>query len=128
MSSAVMTEKRTVADAYVRSLAAKDFDALAECFAPHVRFRALTPNHVWAHMGPVSAIETLRDWFGDQVDFALQSSWVEEIADVVRISYRFHARAETGLEQVEQQAYCRMSGGQIADIAIICTGYWPAAS
>ena len=67
-------------------------------------------------------------WFGDADPLELLDSSTAEVADGVRIRYRFAALEEGTLHLVEQQAYARVSGGgKIAQLDVVCSGFqWGA--
>ena len=121
---ATVIQERTVADSFIDALVAHDFDAIRECLQPNVRFRALTPGATWAHLGVESALATLRHWFADET-YDLNCASIDQIGDRTRIAYRFNLATDEGPRLVEQQAYCAIESGKIADISIICTGFRP---
>ena len=112
-------------DGFAKAIAARDFDGLAWCLHPDVRFRALTPHHTFGLFGSDSAIATFEGWLNDVYHVELVSSEVAPIGDRVRVSYRFNVLAEEGWMVMEQQAYCAIEDGLVTDISLVCSGRRP---
>lgn len=118
-----------LADRFVTALTARDFTALEACFAPDVRFRALTPNHVWANFGAAGTVAAFRNWFEDATPFALVTTSVDHIGDRLSLTYRFRAAedASSPLALVEQHLYAIVRNDRLADVSVVCSGYQPLA-
>jgi hypothetical protein len=113
-------------DALIEAIAARDFGALAGCFHPEVRFRALTPGDTFGHFGAVSAVATVKRWYGDASIIELVSKEIEPIGDErIRVGYRLRALKDNGWKAVEQQGYCTLIDGLVADICLVCSGFHP---
>src|SRR6478752_4349592 len=56
----------TVGAVFVDALGRRDFEAMAGCLAPDVRFRALLPPRDVDVVGPDATIAEFRRWFGDE--------------------------------------------------------------
>jgi hypothetical protein len=110
---------------FAEAIAAQEFDSLARYFHPKVRFRALTPNSTFGHVGSESAIATVKNWFGDASEIRLVSSEIEPVSNRVRLAYRFRVFEDNAWNVVEQQAYCTVSDGLVTDISIVCSGFCP---
>lgn len=110
---------------FVAAVAARDFDRLHACFDPDLRFRALTPNHVWAHFGVASAVTSIRAWFGDARRLELIDSRIERVGDRLSLSYLLRVQETDVWALCEQRAYCITAGGAISDISLICSGFRP---
>lgn len=115
-----------LAGTFLAALCARDFDRLAACFRPEVRFRALVPPGLREGTNAEEALGWLRRWFGDADDVTVLASATGTVADRLHIAYRFHLRKPAGWQVIEQQAYCIVEDGGISDLAILCSGFRPA--
>jgi hypothetical protein len=108
-------------------IAARDFDAVAACFAPGASFRVLTPKGLREHSGPAEASTRFRSWFGDMEGFDLLGSDVEPVADRVRI--RWHTRGrdpDKGWQENEHTGYAELDErGLIVALNVSCAGFRP---
>src|SRR5438046_6532939 len=96
------TVQSPVALEVVEAVAAQDFDRLEALFAPGVRFRALVPGGLREDATAADAAARMRGWFGECDPFELVDSEIEQVADRVRVRYRFRAREEGRWHVVEQ--------------------------
>lgn len=124
-STSLDTTDNALGAAFVAAVAAQDFAGLHSCFDPNVRFRALTPSHVWAHFGAASAVATIRDWFGDAQRMDLMASRIEHVGDRLSLSYLLRVQETDVRELCEQRAYRITAGDRISDISMICSGFRP---
>lgn len=116
----------SLAQTFLTALGSQDFEQLAACFQPDVRFRALVPPGVREGADRSEALGWLRRWFGDASDLNVLSATTGIVGDRLHIAYRFHLRKPAGWQVIEQQAYCTVEEGRIADMAIVCSGFCPA--
>jgi hypothetical protein len=117
-----------VADTLLAAIAARDYDAIARCFAAEAQFLVLTPKpQLREHTGPAEAARRFRRWL-DQLDpFVVLAADSEVIADRVRIRYRFRGRdPDKGWQENEHTAYARIDrDGLIALLTLTCAGFRP---
>ncbi len=112
----------------VGAVASQDAATLAQCFAPDVEFRALTPPGFRERTGAVEAASLISRWFGDSTQLDLLDSHSSVIGDRLHISYRF-AGVEKGEEfVVEQHLVCTIADGKIVGADLLCSGFRPRAS
>jgi ketosteroid isomerase-like protein len=109
----------------VRAIAEQDQPALAECFAPNVEFRALTPHGLRERSGAIEAASMISSWFGDSTELQLLDSHCDELADRVHVSYTFEGVEEGEPYVVEQQLYCTVADGKVARADLLCSGFRP---
>lgn len=110
------------------ALASKDAAGLSALFSPDVSFRGLTPGRSWSadSAGEVVADIILGTWFGpDDTIEGLDEVQTGHVEDTQRVSYRLRVRTPEGSYTVEQQAYYRVSDGQIKWMRSLCSGYRP---
>jgi hypothetical protein len=109
-----------------RSIVERDFGRIAACFAPEALMRVLTPRSLREETGPEAIAERYRAWVGAFASYAVISSDVEQIADRVRLRYRFHGRdPEKGWQENEHTAYATVVDGLVAALNVSCAGFRP---
>jgi hypothetical protein len=125
MDDPAVSRRTEVATSFVRAVAAGDREALRALLEPDVDFRGITPNQSWLHDSAEDVIATMvGTWFGGERQIhEIQSVVTEDVGDVVRVGYRFHATTPTGPAFVEQQAYLDVTGPTIRAVRLVCSGY-----
>lgn len=112
----------------LHAIGARDYEAIASCFAPDATFRALTPHRLREAEGAAAIAERYRYWLEPLESFALVVCEAELVADRVRIRYRFRGRdPEHGWQENEHTAYATVRDGLIAGATLTCAGFRPAA-
>ena len=111
----------------IDGIVAHDWPAIADCFEPDARLRAVVPkeNPFRDRVGAEEAADQLRRWFGDADVTELVSSSVEPMGDRVRVAYRIHEHEPDGWYLVEQQAYLTPGAHGIAFMNLVCSGFRP---
>ena len=113
---------RTLLDAIAR----RDYDLIRRCFAEQVRFDVLTPHELREHRTAVDAADRYRFWLDRLDGYELLEGDVEEIADRVRIRYRFRGRdPEKGWQLNEHTGYGTVADGHFVALKVTCTGFRP---
>lgn len=106
---------------------ARDRDRIAACFAPDAMLRALTPHRLREEPGPDRIAARYSSWLDALESFAVTSSDVEQVADRVRLRYRFRGRDPAkGWQENEHTAYAAVVDGRIAALNLSCAGFRPA--
>jgi len=123
------TTARAAIDAGARlidAIAAQDFDAVQECFAPDARLRGLVPSTLREEEGAGAIAKRLRVWFGEVRDLELIESELEPVSDRVRIRYRLTGDyPDEGPTVVEQCGYLHAPDGRITILNLVCSGNRP---
>jgi hypothetical protein len=111
---------------FVDGIVSHDWDAVASCFAPDARFRAVVANErtpFREKIGGSAAAEQIAKWFGDADITELVSREVDAMADRVRIVYRIHEHEPDGWYLVEQLAYVTPGEDGFALMNLACSGF-----
>jgi hypothetical protein len=117
----------SIAEELLRAITARDGSAIARCFAPDALLRALTPHQLREEKGPDAIAARYSLWLDSLEPFGVVSSDVEQIADRVRLRYRFGGRdPEKGWRENEHTAYAEVLEGRIAALNLSCAGFRPA--
>lgn len=109
------------------AIEARDLQRLAACFAPEAKLRALTPHELREECGPDDIAGRYRAWLGSLEPFAVTDGDVVQIADRVRLRYRFRGRDPAkGWQENEHTAYAAVADGLIVALNLSCAGFRPA--
>jgi hypothetical protein len=121
-----VTSAASVAGELLDAIARRDFERIEACFAPDAVLRVLTPGPLRELTGAKDAAGRFRLWLEALGDFELTDGDVEEIADRVRIRYRFRGRdPEKGWQLNEHTGYGKVQNERIVSLNVTCTGFRP---
>lgn len=124
-----MTESTPVAERLLDAIAARDFEAIAKCFADDARFEVLTPHRLRSHATATAAAERYRYWLARLADFEVVDRDTLTIADRVRVRYLFRGRdPELGWQLNEHTGYAAVEQGRIASMTLTCAGFRPTSA
>jgi SnoaL-like domain len=107
----------------VEGIAAHDRDAIAACFAPDARFRALIPPGPLERVGSAAAAETIAGWFADSDPLNLVESETSTVGDRLHLWYRFVGTEDGRDFVVEQQLYATDTGAGLSEVTLLCSGF-----
>lgn len=111
-------------ESFLEALEEQNFSRLETLFAPQVRFRALVPSGVREGQTADEATGWLQRWFGDADEFQFVQSAADQVFDRLYLHYRLRLHdAKNGWRVIEQQAYCDVRDGRIADMWLLCSGF-----
>lgn len=128
MTTASIRHEQDIARDFVQALVDRDYVSLADLFAPDVWFRALLPRRLVEANDAPTAVETLRDWFGNTTAFEVVDSDHHEVGSRHQLRYRFRLRPDWAPDQwhdIEQMASIRVRDGWVSRVDIVCTGFHP---
>jgi hypothetical protein len=125
-NSAMRTDSDPVAlgEAFLTALEAQDLEGIEALMTPEVRLRALTPGQVLGGFGP-AARATMWSWWGayDRLEFLWKRA--EMVSTKLHLSYRYLEWTGDQATLCEQQVYCVVEDGLIADMSLLCAGSLP---
>ena len=126
--SVVAGDASSLGDAWVRSIADGDEEALLALLDPSVDFRALTPGREWeASTAADVADVVLGRWFAAPRRIeSIERADHATVGDRERVGYRFRATTPEGETVIEQQAYFDVAMGRITWMRLVCSGFRPA--
>jgi hypothetical protein len=102
------------------AIAARDFTRIEGCFAENATLRVLTPRELRNHSTAAEAAGRFRFWL------ELLEGDVEQIADRVRVRYRFRGRdPQKGWQLNEHTGYGKVADGRFLVLNVTCTGFRP---
>jgi tRNA 2-thiouridine synthesizing protein A len=118
-----------IGESFLEALAAQDFDRIQVMFAPQVRFRALVPSGLREGSTAAEATGWLRRWFGGAEKLQVLRSAAGPVFGRLYVSYRVRLYDPTNdWRLIEQHVYCDVKGGCIADMELMCSGFWKEVS
>ncbi len=116
-----------VLEELLEAIRARDLVRIAGCFAPNARLRALTPHELRELDGPDVIADRYRRWLEPLESFDVVSGDVEQIADRVRLRYRFRGRDRVkGWQENEHTAYATVTKGRVEALNLSCAGFRPS--
>jgi hypothetical protein len=126
MSEAVISVTADLGERFVRTVAARDADALKALLAPTVNFRALTPGRHWESDDANEVVDDmiLGTWFAPERSITkILEIEQSTVGPVGRVGYRFQAKLPDGDFVIEQQAYLKTENDKISWLRILCSGF-----
>jgi hypothetical protein len=115
-----------VVERFLRSLATRDYDGLADCFAPTARMRALVPTRVREEDGPQAIAARYRFWLDDYDQYQVVATDNERVADREQLRYLIRGvDPKDGPGVLEQFGYATVDGGRITALNLVCSGFRP---
>jgi hypothetical protein len=121
-----VTSPASVAGALLDGIAARSYEQIEACFARDAALRVLTPGPLREFAGARDAAARFRFWLEPLEPFELLEGDTEEIADRVRVRYRFRGRDPAkGWQLNEHTAYGKVADGSIVFLNVTCTGFRP---
>ena len=121
--------EQTAAAELLAGISGRDFARIEACFATAAVLRALTPHRLREEHGPRAIADQYRFWLEPLDGFELLAGDHEQIADRVRIRYRFRGRdPESGWQENEHTAYATLTDGSIAALNLSCAGFRPVGT
>lgn len=118
-----------VCERLLAAIEARDYAAIENCFTHDATFQVLTPHLLRKHTGATEAAAQYRYWLEPLDDFELVESDCEQVADRVRIRYRFRGLdPKNGQQENEHTGYAAVEAGTITQMNLTCAGFRPATA
>jgi hypothetical protein len=113
---------------FLHSLETRDFETLADCFAPDAKLRALLPSRIREEDGRDAIEARYRFWLGDLGDYELLRTASDTVVDRALVRYRVRGvDPEDGPSEMEQHGYATVEDGRITALNVVCSGFRPLA-
>lgn len=119
-----------IAGLFLDALARRDFDALATCLAPNVRFRALVPPGAFELNGPDDTVAKFRKWFADRVhaeEFELVDASIGQVGTRLYLRWRVWVRPadQPDVPEIVEQHVFATAHERIETLDLLCSGFQP---
>ncbi len=118
---------RQLGEDWIRAITDQALERLERFCHPEVLSQMLTPKRYLNFDNITDLVAKFRQWFGECSDFQVEHSRVELVGERLGISYRFLLQEQEGWYTIEQQLYCTIQGGRIAQLHLLCSGFQPVA-
>ena len=122
-----MSTDPSLGQRFLRSIAERDWDALASCFAADATFHAIIgrPKPFREKQGREAIAEQIRAWFQDGDVHELLDSDVAVMVDQLYVRYRIRNREQGTWYLVEQHAFLRPGPDGVTRCDLLCSGFLP---
>ena len=111
---------------FLDALSARDYVALAACFAADATLRGIVPPGLREADGREAITARFRLWTEDIADYEIADSEAAPFADLLRIRWAVQGvDPELGLNAYEQTAYAEVTDGEIVRMRLACSGHRP---
>jgi hypothetical protein len=125
------TTRWSVGGLLLEALASRDFDRMADCFAPEATMRALLPGGLAEYGSAPAIVASVRGWFGGAEEFEVLDGTVGEVGGRMHLAWRLRMHptpwGDDDWHVIEQQAYLQV-GERIEAIDLVCSGFQPDPS
>jgi hypothetical protein len=121
-----MDSDAVVAERFVRTILAKNWDAIEGQISTEMQFRALLPGNVVEVERRDAVVGELSDWFGPEIHIdSIDAVDVDSIGDKQRVSFRITARHEGNDQryELEQYFYLVVDDGEVQRADVLCSGW-----
>jgi hypothetical protein len=110
---------------FVDTLARRDFDDLAGCLDPAVRFRGLVPSGPFEVVGPEEVVARFRRWFGGPDDFEVVDATLGEVGPKLYMRWRvaMASASADGPARVAEQHLFATIDGSVVSLDLLCSGF-----
>jgi len=111
---------------FLDALGARDYVALAACFAADATLRGIVPPGLREADGREAITARFRLWTEDIADYEIVESDATPFADLLRLRWAVQGvDPELGLNAYEQTAYAEVADGKIVRMRLACSGHRP---
>jgi hypothetical protein len=117
--------EQQLGEAWIRAIADRTLDRLAEFCSPRLTSRLLLPGGLVTVNNALDLVDHYRDWFGSYATIRVEASRVARIGSKLGIFYRLLLQDGDASEQIEQQLYCVLKNGHVAQLHLVCSGFHP---
>jgi TusA-related sulfurtransferase len=108
---------------WIKAIQAKDFDRVAQFCTPRATIRMLLPGGLVSYSNASDVVNKYREWFGDYSEVRVEASRVSRVERRLGIFYRLLLRDHGDAERIEQQLYCILKDGRVAQLHLVCSGF-----
>ena len=116
---------RQLGEDWIRAITEGALERLEQYCQPEIHSRLLSPTQFVTFDTSTDLMVKAHQWFGECSDFQIEQSRVEMVGERLVIFYRFFLQEQGGWFTVEQQLYCTMKDGRIAQLDLLCSGFQP---
>jgi hypothetical protein len=115
----------TIGGMFLDALARRDFVAIATCFEPDVRFRALVPPGPLYFDGVGATTDKLRAWFDTDETLDVVDASIGQIGTRLYLRWRIRLTARDASARVVEQHVFATLRDRIESFDLLCSGFQP---
>jgi hypothetical protein len=115
--------EKQLGEEWIRAITEGALDRLEEFCHPKILSRLLLPAGLVTVQTAADLVAEYRAWFGGCTDFKVEASRVGRIGEKFGISYRFLLQDHGDWYRIEQQLYCILNDGHVAQLHLLCSGF-----
>lgn len=120
---------QVVGEAFLYTIASRNYAAGKALLADDVRFRMLVPDGFMTEVGAEATIGRFAGWFGGADSFEVETTAAQEIEGRVAITYRFRLHRSGGWQAIEQHLMLDVDPeGRVTAIDLLCSGFRSVAA
>jgi len=112
-------------ESWIDAITKGELNRLEQFCLPDVSSHLLTPKRVTILDNVTDLIAKFQQWFGECTKIKVDISRVERIGERLGIFYRFRLQEDEEWSDIEQQLYCTLENGQVAQLHLLCSGFHP---
>lgn len=121
-----LTDSIVLGERLLAAIEARDYAAIADCFAADASFDVLAPHRLRRQRSAREAADRYRLWLEPLEGFEVLSRDAAHVADRLRIRYLFRGRdPEKGWQLNEHTGYAAVAEGRIVSMTLTCAGFRP---
>lgn len=110
---------------WIQAIMAGTLGRLEKLCHPEIVTRLLTPKRLLTLDNAADLVARYHQWFGECLNFHLERSRVEPVGERLGIFYRFLLQRQRDWYTVEQQLYCTLKDGRVAQLQLLSSGFQP---
>ncbi len=114
---------RQLGEDWIQAIHDGAFERLESFCQPGIVSHLLTPKRSVSLENIADLIARYRLWFGECVNFKLETSRIERVGERLGIFYRFHLQEREDWFDIEQQLYCTLKDGRVEQLHLLCSGF-----
>ena len=115
--------EQKLGEGWIQAITEGALDRLEQFCDAKILSRLLLPAGLVTVHNAADLIAEYRAWFGGCTDFKVEASRVGRIGEKFGISYRFLLQDQGDWYRIEQQLYCILKDGRIAQLHLLCSGF-----
>ena len=115
--------EQQLGEEWIRALKEGALDRLEQFCSPKILSRLLLPAGLVTVHSSTDLVAEYRAWFGGCTDFKVEASRVGRIGEKLGIFYRFLLQDQGDWYRIEQQLYCILKDGHVAQLHLLCSGF-----
>jgi hypothetical protein len=108
---------------WIQALIEKDFHRMSEVCQPDVTGLLITPSHVHTLEHAPDLTRSVEQWFGACDSIQKEQSRVAMVGKKLAVFYRLALQENGETYTMEQQMYCTLRDGRIAQLNLLCSGF-----